>query len=192
MFVESPSTSEPFCFALSGGTLPARRPRKSSTWRRQTMALPSPRRGGHCLGFFLFCRPPTAAWPTSHHRRRRHCHRLRLTLTFLPAVLVLITEDERASVGSQWARPVNKQLLKHRRWCWASQRSNLACRIGAATACIRLRSAQAEGSEDGIHGDAARFMQDPWATPKLSRSDAVDAPRAMPLRLAALPEVRKR
>ncbi|HZF32782.1 MAG TPA: MMPL family transporter [Candidatus Angelobacter sp.] len=118
-----------------------------------------------------------------------------LTLTFLPAVLVLIRpKTRRASVGYQWARPVNKQLLKHRRWVLGiAAAATLLAGLGLPRLVFDFDPLKLKDPKTESMATLLDLMQDPWATPNTLNvlTPSTAAAGAMAARLAALPEVRE-
>jgi len=118
-----------------------------------------------------------------------------LTLTLLPAVLVLMEpEVRRTPVGYRWAAPINAQLLRYRGWilgiaATATVLAGLAIpRLVFDFDPLKLKDPKTESMATLLD-----LMQDPWATPNtlsvLTSSTA--AARQMAERLARLPEVRE-
>src|SRR5882724_9678548 len=118
-----------------------------------------------------------------------------LTLTFLPAVLVLIRpKTRRASVGYQWARPVNKQLLKHRRWVLGiAAAATLLAGLGLPRLVFDFDPLKLKDPKTESMATLLDLMQDPWATPNTLNvlTPSTAAAGAMAARLAALPQVRE-
>jgi len=118
-----------------------------------------------------------------------------LTLTLLPAVLVLIApKPRRTPVGYQWTQPVNAQLLRHRRWilgiaATATLLAGLALpRLVFDFDPLKLKDPKTESMATLLD-----LMQDPWSTPNTLNvlTPSTAAAQAMATRLAAPPEVRE-
>src|SRR5262249_3248393 len=118
-----------------------------------------------------------------------------LTLTLLPAILVLIEPRvRRRSIGYEWTRPVNAALLRNRRWILGAAAA-VTVLAGAALPRLvfdfdplKLKDPKTESMATLLD-----LMQDPWATPNTLNvlTPSATAARAMAERLARLPEVRQ-
>ena len=118
-----------------------------------------------------------------------------LTLTLLPAILVLIEPRvRRRSIGYEWTRPINARLLRHRRWILGIA---AAVTLLAGSALPRLvfdfDPLKLKDPKTESMATLLDLMQDPWATPNTLNvlTPSTTAARAMAERLARLPEVRQ-